>query len=100
GNHLELHSFPTRRSSDLRGRITGTLIDLRGRVGTDGERGLHAVAFHPRFARNGKFYVHYNTPAGDTRVVEYRQRRPGQEVSPGSDRQSTRLNSSHVKISY
>jgi glucose/arabinose dehydrogenase len=69
-----------------RGRITGTLLDLRGQVGMQegSERGLHALAFHPRFARNGKFYVHYNTPAGNTRIVEYRQRRPGQEVSAGS----------------
>jgi glucose/arabinose dehydrogenase len=72
------------RILDRKGKITGTLIDLRDRVGTDGERGLHAVAFHPRFARNGRFYVHYNTPSGDTRVVEYRQRRPGQEVNAGS----------------
>src|SRR4029079_1895382 len=72
------------RILDRKGKVTGTLLDLRGRVGTDGERGLHAVAFHPRFAKNGRFYVHYNTPAGDTRVVEYRQRRPGQEVSAGS----------------
>jgi len=74
------------RILDRKGKITGTLLDLRGRVGTDGERGLHAIAFHPRFAKNGKFYVHYNTPAGDTRVVEYRQRRSGQEVGAGSGR--------------
>jgi glucose/arabinose dehydrogenase len=74
------------RILDTKGRITGTLLDLRGRVGTDGERGLHAIAFHPKFARNGRFYVHYNTPAGATRVVEYRQRKPGQEVSAGSGR--------------
>ncbi len=68
------------------GKMRGTLLDLRGRVGTDGERGLHAVAFHPNFKKNGKFYVHYNTPAGNTRVVEYRQRKTGQEVSAGSGR--------------
>jgi glucose/arabinose dehydrogenase len=62
------------------------LLDLRGSVGTDGERGLHAVAFHPRFARNGRFFVHYNTPDGDTNVVEYRQRNPNQEVAAGSGR--------------
>jgi len=74
------------RILNKKGKVTGTLLDLRGRVGTDGERGLHAIAFHPRFAKNGKFYVHYNTPAGNTRVVEYRQRRPGQEVAAGSGR--------------
>lgn len=74
------------RILNMKGKVTGTLLDLRGRVGTDGERGLHAIAFHPRFAKNGKFYVHYNTPAGDTRVIEYRQRKPGQEVNAGSGR--------------
>ncbi len=68
------------------GKIKGTLLDLRGKVGTDGERGMHAVAFHPDFRKNGKFYVHYNTPAGNTRIVEYRQKRPGQEVAAGSGR--------------
>ncbi len=76
------------RILNKKGKVTGTLLDLRGRVGMQegSERGLHAVAFHPRFAKNGKFYVHYNTPAGDTRIVEYRQRRPGQEVSAGAGR--------------
>ncbi len=68
------------------GKMRGTLLDLRGRVGTDGERGMHAVAFHPNFRKNGKFYVHYNTPAGNTRIVEYRQRKAGQEVAAGSGR--------------
>lgn len=68
------------------GKIRGTLLDLRGKVGTDGERGMHAVAFHPDFAKNGKFYVHYNTPAGNTRIIEYRQKRTGQQVAAGSGR--------------
>ncbi len=68
------------------GKIQGTLLDLRGRVGVDGERGMHAVAFHPNFDKNGKFYVHYNTPAGNTRIVEYKQRKAGQEVAAGSGR--------------
>ncbi|MFN8519675.1 MAG: PQQ-dependent sugar dehydrogenase [Chloroflexota bacterium] len=72
------------RILNAKGKVTGTLLDLRGRVGTDGERGLHAVALHPKFAKNGKFYVNYNTPAGNTRIVEYRQRKPGQEVGAGS----------------
>ncbi len=68
------------------GKMRGTLLDLRGRVGVDGERGMHAVAFHPDFQKNGKFYVHYNTPAGNTRIVEYKQRKAGQEVAGGSGR--------------
>jgi glucose/arabinose dehydrogenase len=57
------------------GRVTGTLLDLRGHVSTGSEQGLLSVAFHPRFARNGRYYVNYTDRNGDTRVVEYRGRR-------------------------
>jgi glucose/arabinose dehydrogenase len=55
------------------GRVTGTLLDIRSRVVCCGEQGLLSVAFHPRFGRNGRYYVNYTDP--DTRVVEYRGRR-------------------------
>jgi glucose/arabinose dehydrogenase len=54
------------------GRITGTLVDLRSQVTCCGEQGLLSVAFHPRYARNRKYYVNYTDRRGDTRVVEYR----------------------------
>jgi glucose/arabinose dehydrogenase len=74
------------------GRIRSRpLLDLRGTVATDGERGLHAIAFHPRFKRNGLFYVHYNTADGDTNIVEYRMRDPDAEVSAGSGRRIMRF---------
>ena len=57
------------------GRVTRTLLDIRSQVGCCGEQGLLSVAFHPRFARNGKYYVNYTDARGDTRVVEYRGRR-------------------------
>jgi glucose/arabinose dehydrogenase len=57
------------------GRVTGTLLDLRSQVACCGEQGLLSVAFHPRFARNGKYYVNYTDRRGDTRVVEYRGQR-------------------------
>ena len=56
------------------GRVTGTLLDIRSQVACCGEQGLLSVAFHPRFARNGKYYVNYTDRRGDTRVVEYRGR--------------------------
>ncbi len=40
-------------------------------VSTDSERGLLGLAFHPQFADNGRFFVHYTDGSGDTRVVEY-----------------------------
>ena len=57
------------------GRVTGTLLDIRSQVMCCGEQGLLSVAFHPRYARNGKYYVNYTDNGGDTRVVEYRGRR-------------------------
>jgi glucose/arabinose dehydrogenase len=57
------------------GRVTGTLVDLRSQVVCCGEQGLFSIAFHPRYARNGKYYVNYTDRRGDTRVVEYRGKR-------------------------
>jgi len=36
-------------------------LDIRDRVDSGGEKGLLAVAFHPRFRDNGYFYVNYTT---------------------------------------
>jgi glucose/arabinose dehydrogenase len=67
-----------------RGRLR-VFLDIRGRVGFGGERGLFSVAFHPQFARNRKLYVDYTDRRGDTRVVEYRSN--GRRAIPGSARQ-------------
>src|SRR5699024_12793442 len=63
GHHRDLHSFPTRRSSDL---------ELRHRASTDGSQ------------------QRKNEALKRLQVVE----------SFRADRKSTRLNSSHVSISY
>lgn len=47
-------------------------LDLTDRVGYGGERGLLGLAFHPDYARNGRFYVNYTDRHGDTQVVRYR----------------------------
>ena len=52
------------------------LLDLTGRVNAGGEKGLLSVAFHPQFAKNGRFFVNYTTGPDDkhlgTRVSEFR----------------------------
>ena len=53
-------------------RIAGTLLDIRARVGSGGERGLLSVAFSPHYARDQRFYVNYTDREGDTRVVQFR----------------------------
>lgn len=53
------------------------LLDLRDQVRSGGEQGLLALAFHPRFPDDPRFYVHYSNLDGDTRVAEYRDAESG-----------------------
>jgi len=46
-------------------------LDITDRVRSGGERGLLSVAFHPRFADNGRLYVYYTDLDGDIRVERY-----------------------------
>jgi glucose/arabinose dehydrogenase len=53
-------------------RIAGTLLDIRARVGSGGERGLLSVAFSPSYEQDHLLYVNYTDKKGDTHVVEFR----------------------------
>src|SRR5690349_24129515 len=77
-NHLYLHSFPTRRSSDL---LT-PLFPIT-------DRGVYHVRANVFFADLNKFFY------ARVKVFEVTNARPVWQ-----DRKSTRLNSSHVEISY
>lgn len=61
------------RITVVEGAARSTFLDIRGQVSDDGERGLLGLAFHPEFATNGRYYIHYTDTAGDTRVVERRR---------------------------
>src|SRR5690606_41819177 len=78
GDHLDLHSFPTRRSSDLReAKLKALQLTLDKLDKTYGKGTVMKL--------------------GDSAVEEV------EAIPSGSlrlDRKSTRLNSSHVKISY
>jgi hypothetical protein len=39
-------------------------LDLSDRTRAQGERGLLGLAFHPRFADNGRLFVHYTDLGG------------------------------------
>src|SRR5690606_41709596 len=84
--HRALHSFPTRRSSDLKERQRG--------------EGQQVVALVPAGAqarvgiRQQREDEHGQQAEGEGQAPE----RKGNAVE--QDRKSTRLNSSHVKISY
>src|SRR5690606_41669849 len=80
GAPRDLHSFPTRRSSDL-GADPDRLAE-----GSDGGGGGHPL------------HRHVGGPQA-TAGARPRSRLAGREIR-GRDRKSTRLNSSHVKISY
>ena len=61
------------------------LLDITDKVSTDGERGLHAIAFHPDYEENGRFFVHYNDLDGNSIIEEYQTRR-GRPVAVGKGR--------------
>ena len=69
--------FITEQSGRIRIVKDGALLprpflDIRSRVSSGGERGLLSVAFHPRYAENGFFFVNYTDSEGDTRIERYR----------------------------
>src|SRR5206468_10804539 len=74
--HRDLHSFPTRRSSDLFAALRDNLPDPISH------------------ARRTAAPAHPERPAGDPGADTH------QGPAGGADRKSTRLNSSHDQISY
>ena len=58
--------------------LPAPFLDISAQVSTGGEQGLLGLAFHPQYAANGRFVVHYTDLAGDTQVSEFR-------VSPDPD---------------
>jgi glucose/arabinose dehydrogenase len=81
---------------EQRGRIRivrgGTLVaapflDIAARISCCGERGLLGLAFHPGYAQNGRFYVNYTNPQGNTHVSEFRVSSNPDVADPASERQ-------------
>src|SRR5437660_9792030 len=89
GEHRDLHSFPTRRSSDLGdGRSAG------GRSWRSADRA--SVAEQETLQRRSFHRTHQATGGPGGRRLELGRTADLREP----DRKSTRLNSSHVAISY
>ena len=61
-------------------------LDITARVGDDGnEQGLLGLAFHPRYAENGLFYVNYTDNNGDTVIARYRVTADPNIADPNSE---------------
>src|SRR5690606_42067192 len=99
GVHLDLHPFPTRRSSDLcftGVNRPGRAIDARTALTVEPERSQISAPLCKAVATTPKGMS--NSSIGRSRKF---LRKKAISRSPLSiDRKSTRLNSSHVKISY
>ena len=52
--------------------LSAPYLDISADVSFGGERGLLGLAFHPRYASNGYFYLDYTDRHGDTRIVRFR----------------------------
>lgn len=64
-------------------------LDLRGQVKLSSEPGLLSIAFAPDYAVSGRFYVLYNSTAGngDIRISEFRRHRTDPDLAdPYSER--------------
>jgi len=52
--------------------VSAPFLDISGRIRSGGEQGLLGLAFHPRYAENGRFYLNYTDRQGDSHVSEFR----------------------------
>ncbi len=68
------------------GRVTGTFLDISGRLSCCGERGLLGLAFHPQYASNGRFFVRYTDGVGDIRISEFHVTSNRNVADPGSEK--------------
>ena len=58
-------------------------LDIANRVDFGGEKGLLGLAFHPRFAKNGRFFVNYTRkPDGATVVAEFQVAQNSDQALP------------------
>src|SRR4051794_21674281 len=71
-NRLFIVEQPGRIRIVADGRLVDKpFLDITGRVGYGGERGLLSVAFPPQYPSNGFLYVNYTDKSGDTRIERY-----------------------------
>ena len=69
----------------VNGQLANTpFLDITGQVGSRGnEQGLLGLAFHPRYAENGNFYVNYTDTNGNTVIARFHAQ--GDAADPASE---------------
>jgi glucose/arabinose dehydrogenase len=65
--------------------LPNPFLDISEQVSTGREQGLLGLAFHPQYATNGRFVVHYTDIAGDTQVSEFRVSTDPDLADPASE---------------
>jgi glucose/arabinose dehydrogenase len=65
--------------------LPAPFLDISGLVSAGREQGLLGLAFHPQYATNGRFLVHYTDTAGDTRVSGFRASGDPDLADPASE---------------
>jgi glucose/arabinose dehydrogenase len=66
------------------GEVSGTFLDISGRVRSGGEEGLLGLAFAPDYANSGRFFVYYTRPDGNNQLSSF-VRRSEAEADPSSE---------------
>jgi glucose/arabinose dehydrogenase len=69
------------------GALMGTpFLDIAGHISSGGERGLLGLAFHPSYATNGRLFVNYTDPSGNTHLAEFRVTSDPDRADPATER--------------
>lgn len=66
-------------------------LDVSSLITAGGEQGLLGLAFHPRYASNGRFYVNYTNRQGSTVISEFRVSSNPNVANAGSRRRLLRI---------
>jgi glucose/arabinose dehydrogenase len=63
------------------------LLDVSQRVSRATEQGLLGLAFHPKYADNGRLFIWFTDLRGDIRISEWRLKKGTGRVDPASERE-------------
>jgi glucose/arabinose dehydrogenase len=64
----------------------GVFLDIASKVSCCGERGLLGLAFHPKYASNGRFFVRYTNTAGNLVIAEFHVSSDPNKADPASEK--------------